>query len=778
MQQSKKITILDKIWQRLEKLPQPETEDSLIFRILVQLLVIVGIIATDVAAQTTMTVWAIPLSIAGSTWSWYRRKYRNVTTKFLIAIGMLLTLPVFFGNIFANLNDTRLVLAELLVQLQVLHSFDLPRRKDLGYSMVIGLILIGVAGTVSQTLTFAPWLILFLLIALPVLVLDYRSRLGLESIENIWLNYKSNTQKKQRSNLLKYSPISPKNLTIFFLIILVFGLIIFAIMPRFPGYQLQSFPVSSPSNLANQNFNNENRGIVNPGYVKEGEGTGSGGGNNQEEGAGAGEVDSTFYYGFNNKMNQNLRGEMKRKLVLRIRSQAAGFWKVMSFDHYTGQGWEVSREDQLQYIERRPWSYQFFLGYPAIKLPTKRIIQTYTAVSELPNIIPSLSYPQNVYFPTPEIGIDAEGSLRSPTGLLEGLTYTVVSQVPYRDRSLIGTASENYADKIINYYLQIPENIREKVKNKTEELLAKSEKPLTSTYEKTLFLAQAVKQNYTIQPNLPFLEKNEDLVEAFMFKYAGGYPDHFASTLTVMLRSIGIPSRLTVGFAPGQFNPFTGYYLVHNTDAYALTEVYFPEFGWFTFDPIPGHEIIPPSIEEENTFGVLGQFWRWVAGWLPSPVSSFVANLWMVVTGFLFGIIGWLWGLFSGGVLGIFAGLIFLTSVGFLLWLGFNQLSKLSYRRRLAKLPPMARLYQQMLLILKEKGYSKNPAQTPLEYAKNFHEDYNEARAEIIEEISQAYVSWLYGNYPQNIPYLQQQLSALKRSFKKLKSKQKSSLTN
>jgi transglutaminase-like putative cysteine protease len=768
MQQFKKIPILDDIWQRLEQLPKPETEESLIFRILVQLLVIVGIIATDVAAQTTMSAWAIPLSIAGSTWSWHRRKYRNITAKFMIAIGMLLTLPVFFGNIFANLNDTRLVLAELLVQLQVLHSFDLPRRKDLGYSMVIGLILIGVAGTVSQTLSFAPWLILFLLIALPVLVLDYRSRLGLERIDNYWLKNKSKSQNKVKANLIKYSPISPQKIIIFFLIVLTSGLVIFAVMPRFPGYQLQSFPVNNPGNLESQNFNSENRGVVNPGYVREGEtGTGDGSGSNQGEGAG--QVDSTFYYGFNDQMNQNLRGEMKKELVLRIRSQAAGFWRVMSFDRYTGQGWENSGEEDLQYLSRRPWSYQFFLGHPAINVPTKRVIQTYTAVSRLPNIIPSLSYPHSVYFPTEEIGLDLEGNLRSPTGLLEGLTYTVVSQVPYRDRSLIGTASTNYGDRIQRLYLDIPPEIRDRVKNRTEELLAKSERPLTSTYEKVLFLTQAVKQNYQIQPDLPFLAEDEDLVKAFLFKYGGGYPDHFATVLTMMLRSIGIPARLTVGFAPGQFNPFTGYYLVHNTDAYALTEVYFPKFGWFSFDSIPGHEIIPPSIEEDHTFGVLGQFWSWVAGWLPSPVRNIVATIWTAITRFIFGIIGWFWNFFSSSILGIVVGLILLTGLGFLTWLGITQLTTLNYRRRLASLPPMARLYQQMLWLLNQKGYPKKPAQTPLQFAKNSYDNFDEVRARMIEEISEAYIGWRYGNKEQNIPYLQQQLQALKRSLNRQK---------
>ena len=86
---------------------------------------------------------------------------------------------------------------------------------------------------------------------------------------------------------------------------------------------------------------------------------------------------------------------------------------------------------------------------------------------------------------------------------------------------------------------------------------------------------------------------------------------------------MGIPARLVAGFGTGEFNPFTGLYIVKNTDAYAMTEVYFPEYGWFAFDPIPGHELIPPSIEEDQTFSVLRQFWNWVAGWLPTPVSSF-----------------------------------------------------------------------------------------------------------------------------------------------------------
>jgi hypothetical protein len=190
------IPVLGKLWQQIEAMPPPVVEDSLLLRILVQLLVIVGIVATDVAAEEAQNLWAVPVSIVGATWSWYRRRDRNVAAKFCIAIGMLVALFAFFSRLVGELNDTRLVLAQLLIQLQVLHSFDLPRRKDLGYSIVIGLILLSVAATLSQTLTFGPLLLVFLALALPTLVLDYRSRLGLSKVED----RKHSVEGKEKNN--------------------------------------------------------------------------------------------------------------------------------------------------------------------------------------------------------------------------------------------------------------------------------------------------------------------------------------------------------------------------------------------------------------------------------------------------------------------------------------------------------------------------------------------------------------------------------------------------
>ena len=780
MEQLRQIPTIKRIIHQVQSLPSLKTEDSILFRVLVQTMVIVGIVATDVAAvsQFPMSYWAIPLSIVGSIVSWRRRGKKNVALKFLLAIAMIATLFIFLGNLVRNLFDNRLVLAEFLVQLQVLHSFDLPRRKDLGYSMVIGLILMGVAGTLSQTLAFAPWLVLFLVVAIPTMILDYRSRMGLPTYESE-LKTKG---KKETNNLsknktwLQNSPLAPKKITALLLVTIMVGLFLFILMPRYPGYRLQTFPVSSPEGLENLDFSQAEtgRGIVNPGYNRDGSSSG-GGLMGEGRGTGSGEVDDTFYYGFNTTIDQNLRGSItNKKIVLRVRSQSPGFWRALAFDNYTGQGWEVSRDDQTMDIDRNPWNYQFSFSYPSTRAETQRVIQTYTVVSDLPNIIPLMSSPQHLYFPTDQVAIDTEGSLRSPTGLIEGLTYTIVSQVARRNQTQLSQAGNQYPESIADYYLELPEEIREKVKAKAEELLEKSPNELTSNYNKALYLAQAIKQNYFIDPDIPPLEEGEDLAEAFLYQNQGGFPDHFATVYTLMLRSLGIPARLVVGFSSGDFNPFTGYYVVHNTDAYAMTEVYFPDYGWFYFDPLPGNEIIPPSIDEDNTFGVLGQLWDWVASWLPSPITAFISILFSKIVESISNFLssGWLVGLWlfiTGSFIGILVGLMGLVVIAFLGWLGFNFLGKQLYRRRLAKLNPMEKLYREMIDLLTEKGYPKHNAQTPREYAQRLREFLAPEQVEIVHLICENFVSWRYGQQQPNITHLQTEFTLLKNSFQTIK---------
>jgi transglutaminase-like putative cysteine protease len=760
-------SILAKIQQQMAMRPQAVPEESLLLRVLVQSMVVVGIIATDVAAETQLSLWAIPVSIIGATWSWYHRHDRNIGMKFGLALAMLGALGYFVAHLIGSMNDTRLVLAELLVQMQAIHTFDLPRRKDLGYSMTIGLILIGVAGTLSQTLAFAPLLLLFLTIAMPVLFLDYRSRLNLAPLKMV-------------------SPAQIGKIGIPWLrlgqllgLVMAIGLIVFALMPRFPGYQ-GSLPVSAPIQYQQQKF--DPKRMISPGYQRQGKtGTGQ---NRQIDGTGGdgqsdGKLDENFYYGFNSQIDQNLRGVMKPKLVMRVRAQAPGFWRALAFDRYTGQGWEISRNAQTTKVRRPAWDYKFTLAYPATKLPTKQVIQSYTALAELPNIIPGLASINELYFPTPEVAIDREQTLRSPVGLQQGLTYTVVSQVPFRDRQLLDTATTNYPSPISKYYLQIPDRISSKLQKYTQDLVdrapqqqvGKNSQPLTANYAKALYLAQYLKQHYHLPPNPLTLDRvpaGEDLASWFLFRCegkstsceAGGYADHFATTYTMMLRSIGIPARLVVGFDPGNFNPFTGFYEVSNTDAHALTEVYFPDYGWFAFDPIPGHPLTPPGVDEDQTFSTLQQLWNWVASWLPSPVTTWLAYAWSLTLGWLVVGMALFFGLFNQGWLGIFSGMAIAISVAFCGWWSWQQLIKWRHRQWLKKLSPVERIYQQMLANL---TIPKHPAQTPLEYAQTVRDNRSSSLSTVVTEISRSYTAWRYGAEAQQVDRLQELLTTLKK---------------
>ena len=74
-----------------------------------------------------------------------------------------------------------------------------------------------------------------------------------------------------------------------------------------------------------------------------------------------------------------------------------------------------------------------------------------------------------------------------------------------------------------------------------------------------------------------------------------------------------------------------------------------------------------------------------------------------------------------------------------------------------------------MLKILGAKGYPKHPAQTPLEYARTSREHQPPVSAEVIDEMSQAYVRWRYGAQTPNINQLRQRLRDLIKNTRQLR---------
>ncbi|WP_367136679.1 DUF3488 and DUF4129 domain-containing transglutaminase family protein [Saccharothrix sp. HUAS TT1] len=88
-----------------------------------------------------------------------------------------------------------------------------------------------------------------------------------------------------------------------------------------------------------------------------------------------------------------------------------------------------------------------------------------------------------------------------------------------------------------------------------------------------------------------------DALEDFVLNGKKGFCEQYASAMAIMARSVGIPARVALGFTAGF--PTGEYQTITSQDAHAWVEIYFPGYGWITFDPTPltdGRGVTPPYI--------------------------------------------------------------------------------------------------------------------------------------------------------------------------------------
>jgi len=81
----------------------------------------------------------------------------------------------------------------------------------------------------------------------------------------------------------------------------------------------------------------------------------------------------------------------------------------------------------------------------------------------------------------------------------------------------------------------------------------------------------------------------------FVLNSRRGFCQHFAGSMAVMLRTVGIPARVAVGYTGGTFDSDTDRYRVLDRDAHSWVEVWFDGYGWLPFDPTPGRSAPNPA---------------------------------------------------------------------------------------------------------------------------------------------------------------------------------------
>jgi transglutaminase-like putative cysteine protease len=197
--------------------------------------------------------------------------------------------------------------------------------------------------------------------------------------------------------------------------------------------------------------------------------------------------------------------------------------------------------------------------------------------------------------PLDQFGLAGDAEGLDPGGRIKRYeSYDVTGFIPTYSADDLRSAGVDYPDWVRSQYLQLPdlprvgdlaEQITGQVVSKT---MTTAETP-ANPYDQAVAIQDYLRKNYSIDYNVPETPVGQDTVDYFLFgPLHRGYFDYHASAMVVMLRSLGIPSRLAVGFAvDDKDRAADGSYTVKDQNSYAWPEVYFPGHGWVAFNPTP-----------------------------------------------------------------------------------------------------------------------------------------------------------------------------------------------
>lgn len=542
------------LYKRINPRHEPEESIPLRIGILCAVLISVWSVISQGFFSLETNVGVLAGVLAGYGVSYVRRKKTNYVLKFLLSIALLVVTTVFMYEISSMPYDTRIPLAKLFLWVQVLHSFDIPSRRDLQFSLVSSLILICVAGIMALDMAFFIYLGLYALVALGCLLLFHVREYGLDLRE------------------LKI-PIFSAGRIVFGLILILFLLsaVLFAAVPRLPGMRVQTMPFSLTRAISsafgggvqNQAYPSTGRLPFSPfRYAKD------------------------SYPGFSSTLDLRSRGRLSKALMMRVKVTQPVYHRALSFDVYTGKGWErSSRKTQSVRMKIRP----------PIALPIKdidnsigagEVIATYYIETKHPNVVFAPYQPAFLYFPASAVWIDDYSALTSAFAMDRDVVYSVISRVDSPRIPSLRLARSEIPPEIVKQYTQLPD-----IPDRVKELSLRVTKGKDNNYDKVIAIMKYLEDNYAYDLGLLGQKDSEDAVDFFLFKEKRGGCDQFSSAFAVMARANGIPTRIATGYTTGTYNPFTGYYEVLAEDAHSWCEVYYPNNGWVLYDPTPGTDI-------------------------------------------------------------------------------------------------------------------------------------------------------------------------------------------
>lgn len=313
-------------------------------------------------------------------------------------------------------------------------------------------------------------------------------------------------------------------------------------------------------------------------------------------------------------------GRGGREVLFRVDARLPQLWRTTTFDRYDGRTWTRSPGDPEQGFVRDRYVI-VPEGVARGFLPGEPLVQRVTVVTRSLRLVPAAAQLASVDLPDgpgATVYPDSTVALAPPLG--RGATLRVRSVLPSgAGLDAPGDTEEGIPTELRRQYLAVPP-----MPGRVSELADNVTASASTPYQKTRALEQWFQRETEVKRGTRALGPDADPIDQFLFVDHGGSSQQAASAMALMLRTLGVPSRVAVGYGPGERSPFGGEFVVRARDAHAWVEAWFPGAGWLAVDP--AGRVSPPN---ESLLGKLRRLLRalvWVI-----LVMAAAATIWLTV---------------------------------------------------------------------------------------------------------------------------------------------------
>lgn len=264
-----------------------------------------------------------------------------------------------------------------------------------------------------------------------------------------------------------------------------------------------------------------------------------------------------------------------------------------TYDEYTGQGWRLSSAAAVELLGTTIEAAE--LGTPRTRAELRRPVKVeVTVLSDAAPVGALLAAGDPITTDTEaRLLLDSAGrslALAPSAAVRPGSTYASVGTVSAAAIPTLLEAGTDYPASILDRYTAVPASLPPEVAALTASVIVGAQTP----YEAARLVETYLRQNYTFAYDITPAPPGQDAVDYFLFDSRTGYFDQFSSAMAIMLRTQGIPTRVSAGFAldESDLNAETKAYVVTEQNAWSWPEVYFPGLGWVEFNPTPNRAVV------------------------------------------------------------------------------------------------------------------------------------------------------------------------------------------